>query len=89
MTSVASTRESANFYRGKIAAMDDELRQILEAMQRDNASAHAETRRHFDIVAEELRHELRIVAEGVGSLSERITAWKRRLRRSRTTSTHA
>ena len=52
--------------------MDDELRQVLEAMQRDNAAAHAETRRHFDIVAEELRHELRIVAEGVGSLSERI-----------------
>jgi hypothetical protein len=52
--------------------MDDELRQVLEAMQRDNAAAHGETRRHFDIVAEQLGHELRIVAEGVGSSSERI-----------------
>jgi hypothetical protein len=52
--------------------VDDELLQVLNAMQRDNAAAHAETRRHFDVVAEELRHELRIVAEGVGSLSERI-----------------
>ena len=53
-------------------AMDDELRQVLEAMRQENTAAHAETRRHFDIVAEDLRHELRIVAEGVGSLSERI-----------------
>jgi hypothetical protein len=52
--------------------VDDELLQVLNAMQRDNAAGHAETRRHFDVVAEELRHELRIVAEGVGSLSERI-----------------
>jgi hypothetical protein len=52
--------------------VDDELRQVLDAMQRGNAAAHAETRRHFDIVAEELRHEVRIVAEGVGSLTERI-----------------
>ncbi|HYO74983.1 MAG TPA: hypothetical protein VE010_00860 [Thermoanaerobaculia bacterium] len=52
--------------------MDDELRQVLEAMQRDNAAAHTETRRHFDVISEELGHELRIVAEGVGSLSERI-----------------
>lgn len=52
--------------------MDDELRQVLEAMRHENTTAHAETRRHFDIVAEDLRHELRIVAEGVGLLGERI-----------------
>jgi hypothetical protein len=32
----------------------------------------APMRRHFRIVAEELRHELRVVAEGVGSLGDRI-----------------
>ena len=42
-------------------AMDDELRQVLEAMGQENTAAHAETRRHLDIVAEDL-----------GSLSERI-----------------
>jgi hypothetical protein len=52
--------------------MDDELRQVLEVMQRDIAAGHAETRRHFDVSAEELRHEMRIVAEGVGSLTDRI-----------------
>ena len=52
--------------------MDDELRQVLDAMRQENAAAHAETRRHFDIVAEALRHELRLVAEGVGLLTERI-----------------
>ena len=52
--------------------MDDELRQVLEDMRRENAAAHADTRRHFDIVAEDLRHQLRLVAEGVGLLTERI-----------------
>lgn len=32
--------------------MDDALRQVLEAIRQENAAAHAETRRHFDVVAE-------------------------------------
>jgi hypothetical protein len=50
----------------------DELRQLLEAMRQENAAAHAETRRHFDVVAEALRHELRLVAEATGLLNDRI-----------------
>jgi hypothetical protein len=64
---------------GRLMAMDDELREVLEEMRQENTAAHAETRRHCDIVAEDLRHELRIVAEGSGSLTERIVAWMRTL----------
>lgn len=34
--------------------------------------AAAETRRHFDVVAESLRDDIRIVAEGVATLAQRF-----------------
>lgn len=52
--------------------MDEELRQVLETLRQENAAAHGETRRHFEILSEGLRHELRLVAEGVGLLAERL-----------------
>lgn len=52
--------------------MDDELRRLFETLRQDNvalrqenAAAHAETRRHFDVTAEGVRQEIRGVAEGV------------------------
>ena len=53
--------------------IDDELRRLLEAMQEQNNAAHAETRRHFDVTAEGLRHEVRLVAESVATLDEKMT----------------
>jgi len=52
--------------------MDGDLKQLLDEMRQENAAAYAETRRHFEIVAERLEHELRIVAEGVGLIVERL-----------------
>jgi hypothetical protein len=45
--------------------MDADLKQVLEAMRQENAAAHAETRRHSVVVAEGLRREIQLVAEGV------------------------
>jgi len=53
-------------------SMDDELKRLLEAMRQENTAAHTETRRHFDVVAEDLRSEVRAVAEGVIANTERI-----------------
>lgn len=60
--------------------MDDELKSILEAMrqenaaaQKQNAAAHAETRRHFDVLAEAVKHEIRLVAEGLDATNERLS----------------
>jgi len=42
------------------------------ALRQEVRDAAAETRRHFDVVAEYLRHDIRGIAEGVIVLSERV-----------------
>lgn len=46
-----------------------ELRQEVRASTLEMA---LETRRHFDVVAEALRHDIRAVAEGVAATFERV-----------------
>ncbi len=46
--------------------MDEELKKLIE-------STAAETRRHFEVVAERLESKIDIVSEGVVSANERIT----------------
>ena len=56
--------------------MDDELRAYLECID----SRFDETRRHFDVVAEGMRAEVRLVAEGVTVLAERVDRLEHNLR---------
>ena len=56
--------------------MDDELRAYLERID----SRFDETRRHFDVVAEGMRAEVRLVAEGVTTLAERVDRLEHNLR---------
>jgi methyl-accepting chemotaxis protein len=56
-----SLRGEFGTVRGEFSALRQEVR--------DSA---AETRRHFDVVAEDLRHDIRGIAEGVIGLSERV-----------------
>lgn len=58
---LGNLRQEFGTVRGEFAALRHEVR--------DSA---AETRRHFDIVAEDLRHDIRGIAEGVIGLSERV-----------------
>ena len=53
-------------------AMDPELRTALEELRRHVEVSAVETRRQFDVVGEGLRAEVRLVAEGVTALSERL-----------------
>ena len=48
------------------------LRGEFEVLRQDVRDSAAETRRHFDIAAEYLRHDIRGIAEGVIGLSERV-----------------
>jgi predicted nucleic acid-binding Zn-ribbon protein len=52
--------------------MDDELKRLIEAMRQENTAAHTETRRHFDVVAEDLRNDVKAVAEGVLANTQQI-----------------
>jgi predicted nucleic acid-binding Zn-ribbon protein len=51
---------------------DDELKSLLESLRRENAAAHVETRRHFDVVIEGARRDVRLVAEGVAQTREEL-----------------
>jgi hypothetical protein len=51
---------------------DDDLKRLFESMRQENAAAHAETRRHFDVVTEGTRNDIRLVAESVVLLSDKL-----------------
>jgi hypothetical protein len=63
-----SLREEFGSLRGEFGSLRGEFGTLRQEV-RDSA---AETRRHFDVVAEYLRHDIRGVAEGVIGLSERV-----------------
>jgi hypothetical protein len=48
------------------------LDQALGALRQEVRDTASETRRHFDVVAEDLRHDIRAVAEGVAATFERV-----------------
>ncbi|HWM80032.1 MAG TPA: hypothetical protein VNS56_20805 [Methylomirabilota bacterium] len=48
------------------------LRQVFVDLRQEVRDTAAETRRHFDVVAEFLRRDIQTVAEGVAANTERI-----------------
>lgn len=48
------------------------LRQEFVDLRQEVRDTAAETRRHFDVVAESLRQDIRAVAEGVAATTERM-----------------
>jgi hypothetical protein len=57
-------------------ALRQEMRETTAAiLDRVDASA-AETRRHFDVVAEGLRSDIKAVAEGLGALDEKVELFR-------------
>jgi hypothetical protein len=48
-------------------------------LDRVDASA-AETRRHFDVVAEDLKSDIKAVAEGLGALDEKVERFRGEVR---------
>lgn len=62
--------------RWEIRDGDVETRRYMEVLhaqilERMDATA-AETRRHFDVVSESLRSDIKTVAEGLGALDEKV-----------------
>jgi hypothetical protein len=58
---------------------DDELKGLFAALQRENAhmreentAAHADTRRHFEVLTEGTRKDVQLVAESVMLLREKL-----------------
>ena len=51
---------------------DDDLKRLFDSMRQENAAAHSETRRHFEVLTEGTRHEIRLVAESVAGVNEKL-----------------
>lgn len=54
------------------ASMDEDLKKLIE-------TTSAETRRHFDVVAERLESKIDVVAEGVVACTERIDRFEAKM----------
>lgn len=78
--SVCAASARGTCLRGRIALMtDDDLKALFAALQRENAdmraenaAAHADTRRHFEVLTEGTRHEILVVAESVAAVNEKL-----------------
>ena len=51
---------------------DEDLKLLFESMSQENAAAHTDTRRHFEVVTEGTRKAIQIVAESVLHLNEKL-----------------
>jgi chromosome segregation ATPase len=58
-----------------------EMKREQRSLRNDVHQAAVETRRHFDIVAESLRSEIRLIAEAVDGHSQRFDNHETRIRR--------
>jgi hypothetical protein len=68
-------RDEFGMLRGEFGMVREEfgtLRGEFGMLRQEVRDTAAETRRHFDVVAEHLRHDIRGIAEGVIGLSERV-----------------
>jgi phage host-nuclease inhibitor protein Gam len=55
-----------------LGALREDVSHEVGTLRPEMRDTAAETRRHFDVVAESLRHDIRGIAEGVIGLSERV-----------------
>ena len=65
-------REDVSREFGTLRGEFGTLRGEFEGLRQEVRDSAAETRRHFHVVAEDLRHDIRGIAEGVNGLSERV-----------------
>ncbi|HEY4911624.1 MAG TPA: hypothetical protein VIJ73_19075 [Methylomirabilota bacterium] len=90
-----TVREEFGTLRQEFGAVREEfgtLRADFDELRREVRDSAVETRRHFDVVAEDLRHDIRGIAEGVIALSERVDRFDVGVRaemNERFTATHA
>jgi len=59
--------------RSEIHAVDEGLRSEIHAVDEKGDRRFDDLKRHFDVVGESLRSDIRLVAEGVAGLDEKFT----------------
>lgn len=61
---------------------DDDLKRLFDSMRQENAAAHSDTRRHFEVLAEGTRKEIQLVAESVLLVSEKLARTDEKIERT-------
>jgi IS30 family transposase len=51
---------------------DEDLKRLFDTMSKESAAAHSETRRQFEVLTETTRREIRVVAESVVAITEKL-----------------
>ena len=57
-------------------ALDARFDRLRQELSQDIHGSAAETRRHFEVVAESLRSEIQVVAEGLNALDEKVERFR-------------
>ena len=57
-------------------ALDARFDRIRPELRQDFQGSAAETRRHFEVIAESLRSEIHVVAEGLNALDEKVDRFR-------------
>lgn len=60
--------------------LDARFDRLQQELRHDIQASAAETRRHFEVVAESLRSDIQLVAEGVTALDEKLERFRNEVR---------
>ena len=60
--------------------LDARFDRLGQELRHDIQASAAETRRHFDVVAESLRSDIQLVAEGLTALDEKLERFRNEVR---------
>ena len=56
------------------------FQQVVVELRQEIRSSAAETRRHFNVVGEDLKSDIKAVAEGLGALDEKVERFRGEVR---------
>jgi len=57
-------------------ALDAGFDRLRQELRQDIQASAAETRRHFEVIAESLRSDIQVVAEGLNALDEKVERFR-------------
>ena len=57
-------------------ALDAQFDRLRRELRQEMQATAVETRRHFDVVAESLRSDIQVVAEGLSMLDEKVERFR-------------
>jgi hypothetical protein len=73
----SETKDAIEAVRAGLRDVERRLRRVRAELRREIREEGSTTRRHFDVVAESLRDDIRLIAEGVITLDVKVETMRR------------